>query len=94
MNLTEQFLNEIEQCDTELKARNLIGQVYQKANTTSEGFLKAPFPLTWDVFYKLVELEKKFNLNYFASSYIALVLVKPKLSSNWAKRAHSCTHCS
>lgn len=88
MITTEHYLKQIELCKTQLEAERISNQIYSLANTTSEGFFKAPFALTWEVFYKLLELEKIYNLSNFASAYIAVVLTKPKLSANWLKRTN------
>ena len=88
MITTENYLKQIELCKTQLEAERISNQIYVLANTTSEGFFKAPFTLTWEIFYKLLELENVYHLSNFASAYVAVVLIKPKLSANWLKRAN------
>lgn len=84
----EQFLKEIHLCKTQLEAERIVNQIYVLANTTSEGFFKLPFPINWDVFYELLNLEQKYHLSNFGSAYVAVAFVKPKLSLNWSKRTN------
>ena len=86
------FLLKLSEVENEEDARLLLGIVYPTSVKSTDDFYTTSGieDLGWDSFYAVRELEDKFGLGNFASSYIATSLAYPKISKMYASIAANC----
>lgn len=86
------FLLKLSEVENEEDARLLLGVVYPTSVKSTDDFYTTSGieDLGWDSFYAVREVEEKFNLGNFASSYIATNLAFPKISKMYASIAANC----
>ena len=87
------YLQAIQNCTTQMEANRVAEQIlapvpFERDSALEGNSFKSNIQVNWEVFYALVELEDKFNLEHNYSAYAAIILSKPKLSSHWATRAN------
>lgn len=87
-----EFLERLKTIKNPEEANLLLFEVYPKSVKSTDDFYTTSGvkDLGWDSFYAVRDVEDKFGLGNFASSYIATNLAFPKISKMYASIAANC----
>lgn len=80
----EEFLDAADKVKTQFEAENLLHKIYALSSESWASSFKANIEVTWKVFYRILNLEKEFNiLNHFAAAYALMNVCSPALNNLW-----------
>lgn len=83
---TDEYVKELRNCNSESYAE-ILGQALMSDNSSStKGAYSPSIPVTWSMFYALVDLENRFGLPHTTSAYAAIDLITPKIASTWTSK--------
>lgn len=95
LSSSEAYLSRLYAVTDSASAKRVLDEVMHCDTSDFKNMFKPtiPFALTWDIFYKMVEVEDRFDLNHYDSAYVGIVLSKPKFEQIWNKPSVRNNYC-
>lgn len=88
----EEFLEKLDNVTNQSQADKVLHLAYPTDNMSSDNFFHSSGirNLSWKSFYKVKEIEDKFQMGYYVSAYLATALAYPKISQHYTDIAPNC----
>ncbi len=91
---SEEFISGLNEQNTQREAEEFINNhLYGPRSDSTANSYKPAIPPTWNIFYNLLMVELKFGITkHFASSYLLMSLMMPRLCNLWYTKTNGVDH--